>query len=269
MRISDTREPALGLAAPAELVASLADTLDVMVDQPLAGLAIFGEDPPTIGRYTIERRLGVGATAVVYAARDTLLDRRVALKIVIGRDADGTWRERVLREARALACLSHPNVVAVREVGEWRGHPFIAMELVAGVTLAHWQATEPRAWAAILRHYLAAGRGLEAAHAAGLVHRDFKPANVLVSDAGRVVVTDFGLAALAEPAAGRAATAAGTGVRSKATVRRRSRARTSTASPSRSARRSWDGIPCSPRPAIGGESPGASTRRSSAAWPPM
>src|SRR5690606_15453473 len=97
-------------------------------------------------RYTIERRLGAGATAVVYAARDTTLDRPVALKIVARRDAGGAWRARAHREARALARLSHRNVVAVHDLGEWRGHPFIAMELVVGGTLARWQAEAPRAW---------------------------------------------------------------------------------------------------------------------------
>jgi serine/threonine protein kinase len=194
-------EPSISPAAPADLVADLADTLDVMVDQPLASMTLFGGDPPTIDRYTIERRLGAGATAVVYAARDTTLDRPVALKIMAGRDAGGAWRARAHREARALARLDHPNVVAVHDVGEWQGHPFITMELVVGMTLARWQTEEPRAWPAILRHYLAAGRGLEAAHSVGLVHRDFKPANVLVARSGSVLVTDFGLAALVEPAA--------------------------------------------------------------------
>jgi serine/threonine protein kinase len=192
---------AIACPARGELLASLADTLDALVDQRLAGAALFDEDRPAVGRYTVERRLGAGATAVVYAARDTTLDRPVALKIVAGCDPDGAWRARAHREACALARLSHPNVVAVHDVGEWRGHPFIAMELVAGVTLARWQAGAPRPWPEILRRYLAAGRGLDAAHGAGLVHRDFKPANVLVADSGRVVVSDFGLAALAEPTA--------------------------------------------------------------------
>jgi len=208
MTASDTTESSRHPAAPPDLVAGLADTLDTLIDQPLVSRALFDSAPPMIDRYVIEQRMGAGATSVVYAARDSTLDRLVALKVMAGRDADGVWRGRVLREARALASLPHhPNVVAVYDVGEWRGHPFIAMELVAGVTLARWQIAGPRTWPAILRHYLAAGRGLEAAHAAGLVHRDFKPANVLVADPGRrVAVTDFGLAA---PAAPRAELAAG------------------------------------------------------------
>jgi serine/threonine protein kinase len=201
----------VGRSPPLELIAELADTLDALIDRQLAGIPLFGDDPPVVDRYLVERRLGVGATSVVYAAHDTMLGRPVALKIVAGRDVAGTWRERARAEARALARLAHPNVVAVYDVGEWRGHPFIAMELVAGQTLARWQAEQPRAWPAILQHYLAAARGLEAAHSVGLVHRDFKPANVLVADSGRVVVTDFGLAIAAEPDAGREPTSTGGG----------------------------------------------------------
>jgi RNA polymerase sigma factor (sigma-70 family) len=150
-----------------------------------------------IGRYVVERRLGVGAASVVYAARDTVLDRPVALKVMGRRDADGAWSERLRREIRALARLQHPHVVAVYDVGEWRGHLFLAMELVIGETLEQWQAARPRAVPELLRRYLAAGRGLEAAHAAELLHRSFKPSNVLLAEDGRVVVADFGLA---EPA---------------------------------------------------------------------
>src|SRR5262249_55876014 len=103
-------------------------------------------------------------------------------------------RDRLLREARAMARLSHPNVVTVYEVGTAGGRDFVAMELIHGESLAEWLRAARRPPAAILDAFLAAGRGLAAAHAAGIVHRDFKPHNVLRSRDGRIVVTDFGLA---------------------------------------------------------------------------
>jgi serine/threonine protein kinase len=119
----------------------------------------------------------------------------VAIKVLrtgLGMPARGA--ERLGREARALARLSHPNVVAVHDVGEDRGHVFVAMELVRGCTLRDWHRTTARSWEEILDVFLQAGRGLAAAHAAGILHRDFKPENVLVGDDGRVRVGDFGLA---------------------------------------------------------------------------
>ncbi len=205
--------------ASSSLVAELTGTLDLLVNQPLVSAALFGGDGPLVARYRVEGRLGAGATAVVYAARDTLLDRPVALKVLARRDLSGAWRERARQEACALARLSHPNVVAVHDVGEWQGYSFVAMELVRGETLARWQASQRREWRQILRHYLAAGRGLEAAHLIGLVHRDFKPANVLVAEAGRVVVTDFGLAVHVEAAgAGEGASTGANGVARPAPV---------------------------------------------------
>jgi len=157
---------------------------------------------PKIGRFTVVQRLGDGASSVVYAAWDDRLARRVALKIFVA--ASSATRHQVQGEARALARLSHRNVVVVYDVGEWRGHAFIAMELVAGTTLACWQAAARRSTADLLGAYLQAGRGLAAVHQVGLVHRDFKPANVMVAGDGRVVVTDFGLArsVAPQPAAG-------------------------------------------------------------------
>ena len=148
-----------------------------------------------VGRYTIERILGAGGMGVVYAAHDPDLDRRIALKILrqaTGRDQTQA-RARLLREARAMAKLSHPNVITVHEVGTDGSRDFVAMELIDGKNVADWLA-ERRPVAEVLRVMLAAGRGLAAAHAAGLVHRDFKPHNVLLGRDGRVVVTDFGLA---------------------------------------------------------------------------
>jgi len=150
-----------------------------------------------IGRYLLLRRLGQGGMGVVYAAYDPDLDRKVALKLLHpdGRhDHSEEARARLLREAQAMARVSHPNVIPVFDVGMWGDQVFVAMELVDGGTLASWLKASPRSWREIVTRYVEAGRGLEAAHAAGLVHRDFKPANVLVSRAGRVYVTDFGLA---------------------------------------------------------------------------
>jgi serine/threonine-protein kinase len=147
-----------------------------------------------VGRYRILRLVGRGAMGLVYAARDTQLDRRVALKVLRReRLSQADARDRLLREARAMARLSHPNVVTVHDAGEADGRTFIAMEFVEGVTLATWLTGQH--WSAALRALMAAGRGLAAAHAAGIVHRDFKPENVLVDPTGRVAVTDFGLAA--------------------------------------------------------------------------
>ena len=149
-----------------------------------------------IDRFVVIERLGVGGMGVVYAARDTQLDRRVAIKLVrnwaLGDRSND--QQRLIREARALAQLSHPNVVAIYDVGLHGGRVFIAMELVQGITLRRFVADGTRTWEEVLRCLVQAGEGLAAAHAAGLVHRDFKPDNVLVGDDGRVRVLDFGLA---------------------------------------------------------------------------
>ena len=147
----------------------------------------------TVGRYRLLRPLGEGAMGVVYAAHDPELDRTVAVKIVkAASHASQSRRERVVREARALAKLSHPHVVSVFDVGECPAGLFIVMELVEGDDLRRW--CRERTWTEIVDCFIAAGRGLVAAHDAGLTHRDFKPSNVLVGDDGRVRVTDFGLA---------------------------------------------------------------------------
>ena len=151
-----------------------------------------GPAPGTrIGRYIVERELGAGGMGVVVAARDPELDRRIAIKLLHGPVA-GT-QVRLLREGQAIARLRHPNVIAVHDVGMHEGGMFIAMELVEGVTLRRWLA-KPRTWREVLAVFVHIGHGLAAAHAAGLIHRDVKPENVLLDDDGRVVVTDFGLA---------------------------------------------------------------------------
>jgi predicted Ser/Thr protein kinase len=154
----------------------------------------------TLGRYRLERELGAGAMGVVHAAFDPDLERRIALKVLREATATVEARDRLLREARAMARLTHPNVVTVYEVGTASGRDFVAMELVHGETLAAWLRASPRTPAVVIDAFLAAGRGLAAAHAAGIVHRDFKPHNVLRSRAGRIVVTDFGLAREAQGA---------------------------------------------------------------------
>ncbi|WP_257463307.1 tetratricopeptide repeat protein [Archangium lipolyticum] len=168
---------------------------------PSAALA--GEHAPplltpgsTVSRFVVRERIGSGAMGVVYAADDPELGRRVALKVL---RPEGHQRQelqqRLLREAQALARLSHPNVVTLYDVGTYGDGIFLAMELVEGTTLAEWMK-EPHPWREVLRVFLDAGRGLAAAHAAGLVHRDFKPANALMGKDGRVYVTDFGIARL-------------------------------------------------------------------------
>jgi eukaryotic-like serine/threonine-protein kinase len=156
-----------------------------------------GTPPPVqVGRYLLLRPLGAGGMGVVYAAYDPDLDRKVALKLLRpdGHADSQQARARLLREAQAMARISHPHVIPVFDVGIWGAQVFLAMELIDGVTLGQWLKQAPRSWREILAKYLDAGRGLVAAHAAGLVHRDFKPANVLVDGKGRVCVTDFGLA---------------------------------------------------------------------------
>ncbi|MEO8706332.1 MAG: protein kinase [Kofleriaceae bacterium] len=148
----------------------------------------------TLGRYRIERELGAGGMGVVHAAFDPDLERRVALKVLRSDDGSGDARQRLLREARAMARLAHPNVVTVHEVGSANGRDFVAMELIDGETLADWLRGAKRPEDEIVVAFAAAARGLAAAHAAGIVHRDFKPHNVLRSRTGRIVVTDFGLA---------------------------------------------------------------------------
>jgi len=149
-----------------------------------------------VSRYRVVRRIGGGGMGVVYEAHDTLLDRRLAIKVLRDDVVTETMYLRLLREAQALARLSHPNVVAVHDVGRSGGRTFIAMDLIDGGTAADWTAAGPRGWREVLDLYLRAGAGLAAAHDAGLVHRDFKPANLLVWRDGRICVTDFGLARL-------------------------------------------------------------------------
>jgi serine/threonine protein kinase len=180
-----------------------------MMDSQLGSAKHVGPDEPgvrrglkasRIGRYQILRELGLGGMGIVYAAYDESLNRRVALKLLLRETS--TTEARLRREAQAMARISHPNVVQIFEVGEHEGHLFVAMEYIEGVSLTRWLAEESLTWSEIIDVFIRAGRGLQAAHEAGVVHRDFKPDNVVIersSDVGsrsplRVKVLDFGIA---------------------------------------------------------------------------
>jgi serine/threonine protein kinase/tetratricopeptide (TPR) repeat protein len=151
----------------------------------------------SIGRYVVVDPLGQGGMGVVYKAFDPELGRPVAVKLITTDEGrTGVAHDRLLREAQALAQLAHPNVVAVHDVGTFGDDVFVAMEFVEGETLKQWLKA-PRRLGEVIEVFLAAGEGLAAAHRAGLVHRDFKPDNVIVGNDGRVRVLDFGLARVA------------------------------------------------------------------------
>ncbi|MCA9712692.1 MAG: protein kinase, partial [Myxococcales bacterium] len=152
-----------------------------------------------LDRYHILEPVGAGGMGVVYAAYDADLDRKVALKVLheyVARDARA--QRRLFREAQAMARLSHPNVITVHEVRMVDGRVFISMEFVEGGTLGQWLAKQRPDQARVLAMFRDVGRGLAAAHAAGLVHRDIKPDNVLIGADERPRVTDFGLARAAD-----------------------------------------------------------------------
>jgi hypothetical protein len=181
-----------------DTVASTPATDDTLVGPPsgegdaAGGAALVAED--RVGRYQIVELLGSGGMGRVYRARDPDLGRDVAIKVLHRAGGGGELERRLLREARAVAQLSHPNLVAVHDVGTARGQVFIAFELIDGSTLTEWMRQPGRTLAERLRALADAGRGLAAAHAAGVIHRDFKPDNVLVARSGVVKVVDFGLA---------------------------------------------------------------------------
>jgi serine/threonine protein kinase len=173
-----------------------------------------------VGRYVIDKPLGAGGMGVVYAAIDSDLHRRVAVKLLrpdLHHQGGSDGRDRLMREARSLARLSHPNVVTVFDVGEHRGQLFIAMELVDGGSLSAWLRRAPRATDEIIDRLLGAGRGLAASHAAGVVHCDVKPDNILIGLDGRARMTDFGLAHRAAAPPATAGTASATMLGSKRT----------------------------------------------------
>ncbi len=185
------------LAPPKQRGATMRDDEAVQID----GLAPDERDEAVhdrgerFGRYVLLDPIGSGGMGVVYAAYDPELDRRVALKLLRRAAEDGSslGRARLLREAQAMAKVSHPNVITVFDVGTLGESVFVAMELVVGEDLRAW-LDRPRSVDEILAVFVQAGRGLAAAHAVGLIHRDFKPGNVLVGNDGVVRVADFGLA---------------------------------------------------------------------------
>ena len=148
----------------------------------------------SLGRYRVLRALGSGGMGLVYEAHDAELDRRVAIKLL--REVHGVSEDRaaLMREARALARLSHPNIVAVFDHGVVGGRPYIVVERIEGETLSHWLRRRDRSWRAVLSRLIQAGRGLAAVHHAGLVHGDVKPSNMVVDVSGRVRMVDLGLA---------------------------------------------------------------------------
>ncbi len=177
------------------------DPLSLRVDAARSSLRtrLFGskEEAPRIGRFQILRQVGVGGMGTVFAAYDDTLERKVAVK-VLSRTVERSSQARLLREAQSMARLRHPNVVQIYEVGEHGSELYIAMEFVDGQSLEAWQAQKKRPWSTLVDAYVQAGRGLAAAHAVGLVHRDFKPQNAMVEQrpggAVEVRVLDFGLA---------------------------------------------------------------------------
>jgi WD40 repeat protein/tRNA A-37 threonylcarbamoyl transferase component Bud32 len=196
----DAETPESGKQIDAELFDAVREPADRGLEtrrhKALVAAALFDEPltPIKIGRFTIVRELGSGGMGVVYVAYDEQLDRRVAVKLLRRADTDTQGKARLEREAQAMARLSHPNVVTVHEVGTHQEQVFVAMEFVDGGDLRGWLKAKPRSWQEIVAAFRQAGEGLAAAHAAGIVHRDFKPDNVLVGNDGRIRVADFGLA---------------------------------------------------------------------------
>lgn len=160
-----------------------------------AGMSRVAAQGSRIGRFVLLRKLGSGGMGSVFAAYDESIDRKVALKLLRYAPTDSSARKlHTLREARAAARISHPNIISIYEVGETDGDIHIAMEYVDGSTLLEWQTSGERSWREILEMYLQVGEALLAAHGANVVHRDFKPDNVLIGKDGRPRVVDFGLA---------------------------------------------------------------------------
>ncbi len=194
---------ALVLSNSAAVDPALSATVSSPVPSAEGAAADWPGEPPRrgalFGRYVLLDQVGSGGMGLVYAAYDPSLNRRIAIKVLKrgAHDAEALGR-RLLREAQAMARLSHPNVLPIHDVGTVGGAVFVAIELVDGVHLKDWLAAKPRTVAEILAVFQSAGEGLAAAHAAGLIHRDFKPENLLISADGRVRVSDFGLASLGE-----------------------------------------------------------------------
>ncbi len=183
-------DPALDATIPAD--EGSAPPNQIVIHTGMDGLPSPGE---RVGRYELGQVIGRGGMGVVYKARDPELDRPLAIKVVLPATAGKRSQQRLLDEARAMAKLRHPAVVPVFDVGTTDRGVYVVMPLLAGGTLDEWTKAARRSWREVLARYITAGRGLAAAHDAGLVHRDFKPHNILLGERGEVMVGDFGLAA--------------------------------------------------------------------------
>jgi serine/threonine protein kinase/predicted Zn-dependent peptidase len=198
----DDAETVAGSEAPGDTIAiDPPSTLATSARRALDARRAPEPDPAQIGRFRIGARIGAGGMGVVYAAHDDELDRDVAIKLLrtnLAAEFSGqAGRERLMREAQAIARLSHPNIVHVYEVGNDGDRVFMAMELIRGETLRVYCKGRP--WREIVEVFLGAGEGLAAAHAESIIHRDFKPDNVIVDERGRARVVDFGLARAPAP----------------------------------------------------------------------
>ncbi|MCH9687422.1 MAG: protein kinase [Deltaproteobacteria bacterium] len=193
----DCRRLLAEVARPLQGNTSDADMEDTLPSSTAMSRGLRPLPGDVIEHYTVVEVLGQGAMGIVVRARDTVLGRDVALKLLVHSRSEDA-RRRLVREAQAMAQLSHPNVVTVHAVGRHEHGVYLAMELVPGRTLQQWCDARERPWSAVVQQFLHAGEGLSAAHEVGLVHRDFKPDNVLVRSDGRVMVTDFGLAGVAD-----------------------------------------------------------------------
>lgn len=196
MRDADAIDEQLG-GKLRELAPSEADSALV---EDLVAARLFGSSarPAKIDRFTILDVVGSGGMGTVYAAHDPKLDRKVAIKVVrsapSSSETSSLAQARLVREARVLAQLTHPNVVTIHEWGVHDERVFVVMEFIAGVSLDQWLSASPRPWTEVLELFMRAGEGLASAHALGIVHRDFKATNLLVGSDGRPRVVDFGLA---------------------------------------------------------------------------
>lgn len=190
----DIAEPLRALAPPSSRGLDRAVGLAMLFQ----AVELAEPEPITMGRYVVRERLGSGGMGSVYRARDPELERDVAVKILHQQPTTAAANV-IIEEAKALARLAHPNVVTVYDLGIEEEQLFVAMEYVAGATLRQHVATHPELrWTQVVQLFIEAGKGLQAAHEAGVVHRDFKPDNVLISDDDRVLVVDFGLARTSE-----------------------------------------------------------------------
>jgi serine/threonine protein kinase len=158
-----------------------------------------------IGQYRLESKLGEGGVGSVYRAHDTKLNRPVAIKVLSDDLADTAARRRFQREAQLASSLNHPHILTVHDVGEFAGRQYLVTEFIDGGTLKEW-IKEKRTWQQIVELLTGVAEGLAAAHAAGMIHRDIKPQNILVTRNGYAKLGDFGLAKLAESSPAEAAT---------------------------------------------------------------